>query len=299
MRRSLAQCDERVAAAACLLLAAKAENDESRGVDVARLARALTTTQNVALSEIQTVRDILQFEGDVLLALGFELEVDHSFCYIAAEVDKVVAVDTPARRPELRLKLKQVAWSFLNDSAITWTCLALDAPLAAKAAVYAAGLFQGSVSEDARTSDGQPWWTVLQTPLDTEVNEPSDLCLHEPEVPEKETAPCELLDDDFKQVEIDAEILFQSVEGSPASDAAFVDQATAWIDDCVVVMKDHGKGALSPSSPSDPCAVEKSIPLYSPQNRVMDASAEGSLLLKRSITLADSGRIIKKAKFAL
>lgn len=124
----------------------------------------------------------------------------------------------------------------------------------------------------------------------TDVNEPSDICVREPEVLiETEPTP---LDDDFnKQVEIDAEILFQSVEGSPA----FVEQTTAWIDDCVVV----GKGEQSPSSPSDPCAVEKSLPLYSPQNRAMDPCAEGSLLLKRSITLADSGRIIKKAKFAL
>lgn len=168
MRRSLAQCDERVAAAACLLLAAKAENDETRGVDVGRLAKELTNAgQSAASSEAQAVRDILQLEGDVLLALGFELEVDHSFCYIAAEVDKVVALPAlAARRNELRLKLKQVAWSFLNDSAITWTCLAVDAPLAARAAVFAAGLFQGCVSEDVLARDGQPWWTVLQTPLD-------------------------------------------------------------------------------------------------------------------------------------
>lgn len=167
MRRSLLQCDERVAAAACLLLAAKAENDETRAVDVRRLAQALITGHTGASSEVQTVRDILQLEGDVLVALGFELEVDHSFCYIAAEVDKVVAL--PALEPranELRLKLKQVAWSFLNDSAITWTCLAVDAPLAAKAAVFAAGLFQGCVSEDTLTRESQPWWTVLQTPVD-------------------------------------------------------------------------------------------------------------------------------------
>ncbi|KAJ8566231.1 hypothetical protein ON010_g6896 [Phytophthora cinnamomi] len=133
-----------------------------------------------------------------------------------------------------------------------------------------------------------------------EGNESSDICVREPEVPlETETTPCTPLDDDFKPVEIDAEILFQNVEGSPAGDPAFVEQTTAWIDDCVVVMKGQGKCSQSPSSPSDPCAVEKSIPLYSPQNRAMDSYAEGSLLLKRSITLADSGRIIKKAKFAL
>ncbi|KAE9281024.1 hypothetical protein PF001_g23962 [Phytophthora fragariae] len=328
MRRSLLQCDERVAAAACLLLAAKAENDETRAVDVRRLAQALITGHTVASSEVQTVRDILQLEGDVLVALGFELEVDHSFCYIAAGVDKVVAL--PALEPranELRLKLKQVAWSFLNDSAITWTCLAVDAPLAAKAAVFAAGLFQGCVSEDALTRESQPWWTVLQTPVDvlkdaarhvlsaymdpfvdTSVlpsalvelvsvfhskTESSDVCVLESEVPlEAETTPCNPLVDDFKQVEIDAEILFRSVEASPASD---VEHTTAWIDDCVVVVK----GQESPSSPSDPCAVEKSIPLYSPLNRVMDPCTEGSLRLKRSITLADSGRVIKKAKFAL
>jgi hypothetical protein len=165
MRRSLAQVDASKAAAACLLLASKAENDETQGVDVARLARALISSTSSELATSQLSRDVLQLEGDVLLALSFELEVDHSFSHIAAEVDKVVAVSQG--NAELRQKLKQTAWSFLNDSAITWTCLAVDAPLAAKAAVYAAGLFQDCVSKEPGTQQrNEPWWTVLDTPKD-------------------------------------------------------------------------------------------------------------------------------------
>ncbi|KAL3658134.1 hypothetical protein V7S43_016977 [Phytophthora oleae] len=325
MRRSLVQCDELNAAAACLLLASKAENDETQGVDVQRLAKALITQTAATSSEAEVVSQLVQLEGDALLALSFELEVDHSFCYIAAAVDKVVAL-RKTQGDALRLQLKQTAWSFLNDSAITWTCLAVDAPLAAKAAVYAAGLFQNCVADDTVTSRGEPWWTVLEMPVDVlkdaarhvlsaytapfvdtsvlpsalvelvnvfhkKTNESSDSCVREVEVPE---TPCQSLGDAFKQVEIDTEILFQSVEGSPAIDETFLGQTTAWIDDCVVV-----KGEQSPSSPSDPCDVEKSIPLYSPQNRAMELSTQGSLLLKRSITLAECGHSVKKAKLAL
>ncbi|KAK1929073.1 hypothetical protein P3T76_015366 [Phytophthora citrophthora] len=119
-------------------------------------------------------------------------------------------------------------------------------------------------------------------------NESSDSCVREVEVPE---TPRQLLGDAFKQVEIDAEILFQSVEGPSAIDETFLGQTTAWIDDCVVV-----KGGQSPLSPSDPCDVEKSIPLFSPQDRAMESCAQGPLLLKRSITLAECGHSAKKAK---
>ncbi|OWZ04144.1 Cyclin [Phytophthora megakarya] len=323
MRRSLAQCDEHQAAAACLLLASKAENDETQGVDVRRLAKELITCTSMTSSEAEVVSDVLQLEGDVLVALSFELDVDHSFCYIAAAVDKVVALTTEG--DSLRQQLKQTAWSFLNDSAITWTCLAVDAPLAAKAAVFAAGRFANCVSEDTVTSEGDSWWTVLETPMDvltdaarhvlsaytapfvdtsvlpsalvdlvnvfhekTEMNESSEICVRGPEV--IETMLCEPLGGDFK-VEMDATIL---VQGPSVCDEIFVDQTTAWIDDCVVVMK--GKVEQSPSSPSDPCEIEKSIPLYSPQNRAMELCTQGSLLMKRSITLAECGRNVKKAK---
>ncbi|POM66800.1 Cyclin-like protein [Phytophthora palmivora] len=326
MRRSLMQCDEHRVAAACLLLASKSENDETQCLDARRLAKELITCTSVSLSEVEVTSDVLQLEGDVLLALSYELEVDHSFCYIAAAVDKVVALTTQG--DTLRQQLKQTAWSFLNDSAITWTYLAVDAPLAAKAAVFAAGQFGNCVSKDTMTCEGEPWWTVLETPMDvltdatrhvlsaytapfvdtsvlpsalvelvnvfhekTKMNESSEICVREPEVPE---TMCEPLDDDFKQIEMDSEILFQ---GS-VCDETFVDQTTAWIDDYVVVMKE-GKGEQSPLSPSDPCDIEKSIPLYSPQNRAMESYTKGSVLLKRSITLAECGLNFKKAKLAL
>ncbi|KAK1929074.1 Cyclin-T1-3 [Phytophthora citrophthora] len=165
MRRSLTQCDELNVAAACLLLASKAENDETQGIDVRRLAKVLITQTATTLSEVEVVSQLVQLEGDALLALSFELEVDHSFCYIAAAVDKVVAL-RETQGDALRLQLKQTAWSFLNDSAITWTCLAVDASLAAKAAVYAAGLFGSCVADDIVTSSGDPWWTVLETSVD-------------------------------------------------------------------------------------------------------------------------------------
>jgi hypothetical protein len=131
----------------------------------------------------------------------------------------------------------------------------------------------------------------------TQTNESSECCVRDAEVPETDVyAP---LDDDFKQVEMDAEVVFQDVDCSPVSDEAFVDQTTAWLDDCVVLMNAQGKNEQSLSSPSDPFDVEKSLPLYSPQNRAMEPFTQGSLLLKRSITLADSGRSAKKVRLAL
>ncbi|ETM55450.1 hypothetical protein L914_01330 [Phytophthora nicotianae] len=304
MRRSLVGRDECRVAAACLLLASKAENDETQGVDVRRLAKALMTQTSLESSEADVASNILELEGDVLLALSFELHVDHSFCYIAAAVDKVVALKE-TQEDALRQQLKQTAWSFLNDSAITWTCLAVNASLAAKAAVYAAGLFCG-VSEGA----GDQWWTVLETPVDilkdaarhvlsaytapfvdtsvlpNALGELVNVFLKKTENESSESSTP--LDDDF-QVEIDL------VEECPVTVETFMDQTTAWVDDCVVVVK----GEQSPSSPSDPCDVEKSIPLYSPQNLAMESCTQGSLLLKRSITLADYDRSVKKAKLAL
>ncbi|KAF4029206.1 Cyclin N-terminal domain [Phytophthora infestans] len=304
MRRSLVEHEEHRVAAACLLLASKAENDETQGVDVQRLAKTLMTQTSLELSEADVASDILELEGDVLLALSFELHVDHSFCYIAAAVDKVVALKA-TQGDSLRQQLKQTAWSFLNDSAITWTCLAVDASLAAKAAVYAAGLFC-NVSEN--TEEG-PWWTVLETPVDilkdaarhvlsaytapfvdTTVLPHTLVTLVNVLHKEAESDSSEPLDDGFK-VEIDAEFL---VEEHPVSVETFVDQTTTWVDDCVVVMK----GQQSPSSPSDPSDVEKSIPLYSPQNRAIESCTQGSQLLKRSITLSEYGHNFKKAKLA-
>ncbi|EEY66609.1 uncharacterized protein PITG_16680 [Phytophthora infestans T30-4] len=274
MRRSLVEHEEHRVAAACLLLASKAENDETQGVDVQRLAKTLMTQTSLELSEADVASDILELEGDVLLALSFELHVDHSFCYIAAAVDKVVALKA-TQGDSLRQQLKQTAWSFLNDSAITWTCLAVDAFAGCQGPQYAARHVLSAYTAPFVDT------TVLPHTLVTLVN-----VLHK----EAESDSSEPLDDGFK-VEIDAEFL---VEEHPVSVETFVDQTTTWVDDCVVVMK----GQQSPSSPSDPSDVEKSIPLYSPQNRAIESCTQGSQLLKRSITLSEYGHNFKKAKLA-
>ncbi|RLN56963.1 hypothetical protein BBJ29_005913 [Phytophthora kernoviae] len=312
MRRSLAQYDGQKVAAACLLAASKAE-DDTQNVTVETLARSLAGPRE------EVVKEILQLEGEVLLALSFELEVDHAFLYLGEEVGKVAALLPEERRQ----KLQQVAWSFLNDSATTWACLSVDAKVMAKAAVYAAGLFQGYVSEETKTEGGEPWWTVLTTPLETLKDAaryvlaaymapfveasvlPSELVelvtmfqkteLYEDSVCEmelSESTQCVPLDEGLK-VDMDAEVFFQSVEESPAHDKAFVEQTTAWIADCVVAMTDQWQGE---ESSSNPCDVEKTIPF---QNREVEKCARFPIILKRSLSLTDSSQISKRAKLVL
>ncbi|RLN48983.1 hypothetical protein BBJ28_00015607 [Nothophytophthora sp. Chile5] len=180
MRRSMSHHDEFEVAAACLLLASKAEESEAGVVKVGRLAdafihckKALEAKENASSGQRPVAKDvarrILEVEGTVLLALDYELEVDHAFTHIAANVDKVLALvcaaDGTTNAMLMRQKMQQTAWSFLNDSASTWACLCVDAPVAAAAAVYAAGLFENCVPEKTTTTDGKPWWEVLAMPL--------------------------------------------------------------------------------------------------------------------------------------
>lgn len=298
MRRSLARCDETLAAAACLLVASKSEEDP---VAVPRLARAVE----------RSPRQLLQMEGDVLLALSFELEVEHAFELLEEQVAAVAAL----LQPEKQQKLRQAAWSFLNDSAITCACLRVDAPLLAKAAAFAAGLFEGCVPSQTKTKQGEPWWTALTAPLEeledaarhvlaaysTPFVETSALpaglvelvsrlrkdgeceselaedCAPTPEGPE--SAQCEPLDADLK-VAIDAQVLFESVEGSPAGDRVFVERTTAWIDNCLVSAKDPWDGE---ESPCDPCE--------------METCSQRPLAFKRS--LLTENLIVKRAKLVL
>ncbi|RLN67418.1 hypothetical protein BBJ28_00024034, partial [Nothophytophthora sp. Chile5] len=53
-------------------------------------------------------------------------------------------------------KIKQVAWSFLNDSAYTLACLRLEPVDLAAGAVYLAGLYENYVPEELSTPSGEP-----------------------------------------------------------------------------------------------------------------------------------------------
>ncbi|KAG7399375.1 Cyclin- protein fam58a [Phytophthora boehmeriae] len=309
MRRSLAHYDELKVAAACLLTASKAE-DDLQDVTVETLAK------NLPGQRVQIAKDIVQLEGEVLLALSFELQVDHAFLYLGEEVGKVAALLPEERRP----KLQQVAWSFLNDSAITWAGLSVDDQAMAKAAVYAAGLFPGHMSEKTKTKGGEPWWTVLTTPLETLKDAARHvLVAYMAPFVEASVLPSELVElvtmfqktEVFENlvrvmassgstrcvpwkedlgVDVDMKFLFQSDVDFPVHGKTFANQATAWIDDCMVDMKDHWQ-----LSPSDRCNVEMPSPLV---NRAMEKCARFPITLKRSLSLTDS-QTSKRAKLVL
>lgn len=176
MRQSLVRYDKYLVAAACVLLGSKAEESPKKIGYIAKeyiaVRKVVEKDQVFAIQkhDPQVIAGkIISMEGVVLHALAYELTLSHPYKYINEKVDKVVRLQnlTEEDVKSLSGKIKQVAWSFLNDSAYTLACLRLEAMDLAAGAVYLAGLYESYVPEDLCTAEGEPWWNVLSTPVAT------------------------------------------------------------------------------------------------------------------------------------
>ncbi|KAE9037159.1 hypothetical protein PR001_g8500 [Phytophthora rubi] len=176
MRQSIVRYDKFLVAAACVLLGSKAEESPKKIGYVAReyiaVRKVVEKEQVFAIQkhDPQVIAGkIISMEGVVLHNLAYELTLSHPYKYINEKVDKVVRLQhlTEQQAKTQSSKIKQVAWSFLNDSAYTMVCLRLESVDLAAGAVYLAGLYESYVPEDLCTASGLPWWSALVTPLHT------------------------------------------------------------------------------------------------------------------------------------
>ncbi|CEG44354.1 cyclin-like protein [Plasmopara halstedii] len=176
MRQSLVRYDKFLVAAACVLLGSKAEESPKKIGLVAKIyiavRKVVEKDQVFAIQKHDSQAiggKIISMEGVVLHSLAYELTLSHPYKYINEKVDKVVRLQQ-LNEEETKIqssKIKQVAWSFLNDSAYTVACLRLESVDLAAGAVYLAGLYESYVPEDLCTESGLPWWSALATPLHT------------------------------------------------------------------------------------------------------------------------------------
>ncbi|TDH74005.1 hypothetical protein CCR75_006879 [Bremia lactucae] len=176
MRQSLVRYDKYLVAAACVLLGSKAEESLKKIGYIARdyiaVRKVVEKDQVFAIQKHDpqvTAGKIISMEGVVLHNLSYELTLSHPYKYINEKVDKVVRLQR-LNEHETKIqssKIKQVAWSFLNDSAYTLACLRLESVDLAAGAVYLAGLYESYVPEHVCTASGLPWWSALATPLHT------------------------------------------------------------------------------------------------------------------------------------
>ncbi|TYZ68217.1 hypothetical protein PybrP1_010014 [[Pythium] brassicae (nom. inval.)] len=176
MRQSLVRFDKYLVSAACVLLGSKAEESLKKVSKISEeyiaVRKVVEKDQVFAIQKHDpqvVARKIISMEGVVLHALAYELTLTHPYKYINEKVDKVVRLQTltEAGAKSLSGKIKQVAWSFLNDSAYTLACLRLEAVDLAAGAVYLAGLYESYVPADLCTPEKEPWWSVLSTPVQT------------------------------------------------------------------------------------------------------------------------------------
>lgn len=176
MRQSLVRYDKYLVAAACVLLGSKAEESPKKIGLVAKVyvavRKVVEKDQVFAIQkhDPQAIAGkIISMEGVVLHNLAYELTLSHPYKYINEKVDKVVRLQqlSEEETKTQSSKIKQVAWSFLNDSAYTVACLRLESVDLAAGAVYLAGLYESYVPEDLCTASGLPWWSGLATPLHT------------------------------------------------------------------------------------------------------------------------------------
>lgn len=174
MRQSFNLYDKYMVAAACILLAAKVEEVPKKIGYIAReyiaVRRQLEKTEVFAFQkhDPQAVASrIASMEGVLLQMLCYDLTISHPYKFINDQVDRVVRLVhmEDAEAKTLSGKIKQVAWSFLNDSAYTCACLRVEPADLATGAVYLAGLYESEIPKDLCTEDGAPWWEVLATPF--------------------------------------------------------------------------------------------------------------------------------------
>ncbi|KAL1896587.1 hypothetical protein Sste5346_004621 [Sporothrix stenoceras] len=94
---------------------------------------------------------ILTYEELMLETLTFDLVVANPYDQLWSQLRKINQLGT---KP-----VREAAWSFLNDSALTQLPLALDASDLAAASIFFASIATGETVDDVH---GRPWWQYLR-----------------------------------------------------------------------------------------------------------------------------------------
>lgn len=94
---------------------------------------------------------ILTYEELMLETLTFDLVVANPYDQLWSQLRKIGQLGT---KP-----LREAAWTFLNDSALTQLPLALDASDLAAASIFFASIATGETVDDVH---GRPWWHYLR-----------------------------------------------------------------------------------------------------------------------------------------
>ncbi|KAJ0406700.1 hypothetical protein P43SY_004525 [Pythium insidiosum] len=157
MRQSLVRYDKYLVSAACVLLASKVEESPKKIGYIAK--EYISVRKSVEKDSVFAIQKhdqqkvagrIISMEGVLLHTMAYDLTITHPYKFINEKVDRVVRLQRLSDEETKRQsgKIKQVAWSFLNDSAYTLACLRLDSNELAAGAVYLAGLYENYVPED-------------------------------------------------------------------------------------------------------------------------------------------------------
>jgi hypothetical protein len=173
MRQSFVAFDKYIVAASCVLLGSKVEETPKKISNLT--CEYIFLRKNIEKDQVFAIQKhdpekiagtIISMESLVMHTLAYELTLVHPYTFINEKVDKVVKLQTNFNEEEVRVlsgKMKQVAWSFLNDSAYTCACLRAEAHDLAAGAVYLAGLYENYIPFSLETKEKKPWWSVLKT----------------------------------------------------------------------------------------------------------------------------------------
>lgn len=177
MRQSFLRYDKYITATSCLFLGAKIEEQSLRATQVAQeyiqIRKSIEKDRVFAVQKhdpTQIADSIIYLEGVVMHTMVYDMTVIHPYQYINEKVDAVIRLATALSEQEKRqmsAKIKQVAWSVLNDSAYTCACIRQEPHNLAAGAVYLAGMYENYVSLTMRSTNGEPWWTALSSSFHT------------------------------------------------------------------------------------------------------------------------------------
>lgn len=148
---SFAKHNPHVIAQACLMLAAKAEENSRRVRDVVNTTEALRKQDKDSTQEPQeywgTKEAVIRCEQMLLRVFAFDLDLKHPHHYVLHFIRDLEGAEEVA----------SVSWCILNDSLCTTLCLQYRPEPIACAAIYLAGEMIGE-----QVSHGE-WWEKFDT----------------------------------------------------------------------------------------------------------------------------------------
>lgn len=148
---SFAKFNPYVIAQACLMLAAKAEENSRRVRDVVNTTEALRRQDKDCVHETQEywgMKDaVIRSEQTLLRVFGFDLDLKHPHHYVLHFIRDLEGAE----------EIASVSWCILNDSLCTTLCLQYRPEPIACAAIYLAGEMIGE-----QVSHGE-WWEKFDT----------------------------------------------------------------------------------------------------------------------------------------